>query len=397
MEPKKILIVNAAGAVGGDVAMFLLGLPFFDRRRYLFRVVSIPRGTVYEKLRAMENTSVSTMELGGKELSPSGRWARLQRGLAFLLAIVRISALVRRERIDVIYALDRTIATTICYLVALLSGRPLVLSAHISHYLSSNQLMRMIVRHAARVTVTSNNMYGQFRPYVRDESRLVTILNAINIGPYDMAISGDQVRADLQIGPTTPIVALAGRLSPFKGQPELIRAAAIVRRQHPDIQFLLVGSDHGDGYQATLERLIAAEQLGGVVRLLGFRNDLPAVFAAATICAMPSHEEPFGLVALEAMAMAKPVVATRAGGVPEFLVDGQMGILIEPRDVEGLARAILRLLDNPQLAREMGQRGRQQVEQHFSAPVYGAKIVAALDAVIAESRATPGKPAEQAR
>jgi glycosyltransferase involved in cell wall biosynthesis len=81
---------------------------------------------------------------------------------------------------------------------------------------------------------------------------------------------------------------------------------------------------------------------------------------------MPSWEEPFGLVALEGMAMRKPVVATRAGGVPEFVQDGQTGVLVPPRDPDALAEALLALIADPARARAIGARGRRHVEDAYT-------------------------------
>jgi glycosyltransferase involved in cell wall biosynthesis len=99
--------------------------------------------------------------------------------------------------------------------------------------------------------------------------------------------------------------------------------------------------------------------------------------ATANVVAMPSWEEPFSLVALEAVATAKPVVATRAGGVPEFVLGGETGLLIPPRDPQALAEALIKLIDNPQLACAMGQKGRLRVEKLFTAQRY-AKDVAQI-------------------
>jgi glycosyltransferase involved in cell wall biosynthesis len=229
-------------------------------------------------------------------------------------------------------------------------------------------------------------MKARFLPFVRDPERLVTILNAINLDRYTPGLTGNNVREEFGISPSTPVVVQAGRLVPWKGQDDLIRAAAIVRQHNPDVRFLIVGSENLPGYADLLKQMIAEYQVGEQVILTGYRSDLPNVFAASNICAMPSHEEPFGLVALEAMAMERPVIATRAGGVPEFLVPGEMGILIEPRDYQALANAILYLVNNPELAQTMGRNGRRHVAEYFNDRVYGQKIVATLDEVIEKRR-----------
>ncbi len=384
MSLKKVLVINAAGYMGGDVAVWLLGLPALDAERFRLYAVSIPRGKVYATLRSLPNVSITPMELGGKELHPAARFGKPIRALEAAIAVPRIVNLVKREKIDVIYSIDRTVSMAISYMVSLITGCPLVLNAQISHYLTTSILHRRVIKHAVRLTVSSENMRTNFLPYVDHPNKLVTIPNAITFDRYDPTLPGSKVRAEFGIAPDAPVVVLAGRLSPFKGQDDLIRAAEIILKERPDTYFLLAGSENVPGFQAYLENLIAEFQVGHRVKLIGHRTDLPNVIASANVSTMPSHEEPFGLVALEAMAMGKPVVATRAGGVPEFLVDGEMGLLIRPRDYEKLAWSILELINDPERARAMGIRGRQHVEQFYTEKTYGQKLANFLFDVVSD-------------
>lgn len=393
MTVRNVLYINAATYVGGDVAMILLGLPALDPGRFRLHVVSPPRGHVYAAFQAMPNAILTTMDLGGSEAAPPGRTGKLARAADTAAAIARIVQLVRRNKIDLIYTVDRTISLPLSYAVARLTGCPLVLSAHIGHYLHTSPVHRHIVRNAHSITVTSENMRQEFLPFARSHDQLVKIMNAIRVDRYDPSISGEAVRVELQIPPDAPVVLLAGRLNPFKGQDDLVRAAAVVLKQRPDTYFLIAGGENVPGHLALIEGLIAEHGVGHRVRCIGYRQDLPQLFATSDIATMPSHNEPFGLVALEAMAMGKPVVATRAGGVPEFLVDGEMGLLIPPRDSDALARAILTLLDDPARARAMGQRGRQHVLDHFNEEVYGKQIADFLYTV--RPRPSPGPLANQ--
>jgi glycosyltransferase involved in cell wall biosynthesis len=157
----------------------------------------------------------------------------------------------------------------------------------------------------------------------------------------------------------------------------LIKAAAIVLQQQPNTHFLIAGRG-SDALKQGLEDLIADLNIGHRARLVGYAPSIPELLSAANIVAMPSWEEPFGLVALEGMAMAKPVVSTRAGGVPEFVLDKQVGLLVPPRDPVELARAILQLIADPELAKSMGQAGRRQVEARYTASQYVNRVAAIL-------------------
>lgn len=377
MSGARLLLINAAGYVGGDTAMILLGLPYLAGEGFEIHAASVPRGAVYERLRATPRTTVYPLELGGRELHPAGpgRRASLRRLGESLAALPRLLSIARACRADLIYSGDRTVSMPLSYALSLLTGLPLVLNAQISHYLETSRLHRAVVRRAAKITVSSEHMRRRFLPYVDSPRRLARVPNAIDVSRYDPGRSGAALRAEFNIPAAAHVVVLAGRLSPWKGQEDLIRAAPSILAAQPDTYFLLAGIEDEAGERARLEQLIAGLGLGQRVLLLGYRQDVPALFAAADVVTMPSHEEPFGLVALEAMAMGKPVVATRAGGVPDFLVDGEMGYLIEPHDTAALARSILRLLGDPARAREMGALGRRHVEQGYDAPVYGQQLV----------------------
>jgi glycosyltransferase involved in cell wall biosynthesis len=159
-----------------------------------------------------------------------------------------------------------------------------------------------------------------------------------------------------------PVVMVA-RLSPEKDAETLVRAAALAVRQFPAFRLEIAG----DGACApALAQLIADLQLGEQVRLLGEVRDVPSLLRRASLFVLPSLSEGISLTVLEAMASGLPVVATRVGGTPEVVVDGQTGFLVAPSSPPDLARKMVQVLQQPQLGREMGKAGRQRVEQHFS-------------------------------
>jgi glycosyltransferase involved in cell wall biosynthesis len=373
----KILIVNACGSFGGDNRMLMLGLPFLTQNQFQIYCASIPRGDVYQMLKTLPNTVILPLELGGKELALPSHTGKVQRVKDVVHSIIQIAGLVRKEKIDAIYTLDRTISMGISYVVSLLTGCPLIFSAHIWHYLQTSRLHRMAIHHAACVTVTTKKMQEVFSPYVQDEKRIVVLPNAIQIKRFDLRLNQQRaaIRDEFGIPVENSVIALVGRLSPYKGQDDFIRAAEIIHQSCPNVTFLIVGSENVPGYREVLRSMIAARGLESQIRLIDHQDEIARIYACADIIAMPSHEEPFGLVALEAMAMEKPVVATRAGGVPEFLPDGEAGYLIEPHDFKALAKALRSLIQDPQKAHKMGQKGRKIVETAYAETFYGQRVV----------------------
>ena len=131
----------------------------------------------------------------------------------------------------------------------------------------------------------------------------------------------------------------------------------------------------GEGTRAAgIEADIAARGLRDKVRTLGFRQDVQDLLGLIDVFVHSSRKEPFGLGVLEAAAAGKPVVAFNDGGIPEIVVDGQTGFLVETGDRSALAAALLRLLGDGALARRMGEAGRERTAQHFRPDDAGARV-----------------------
>jgi glycosyltransferase involved in cell wall biosynthesis len=161
-----------------------------------------------------------------------------------------------------------------------------------------------------------------------------------------------------------PVTFIAtGRLAPVKNHPLLLRAFAHVARELPETRLLLVG----DGPQrAEIERLV--DQLGvrGAVSLLGFRSDVGRLLASADAYVLSSRYEGISMALLEAMQSGLPAVATRVGGIPETVVDGETGLLVAPDDEPALRQAMLRLARDPDLRLALGSRARELQAREFS-------------------------------
>lgn len=143
-----------------------------------------------------------------------------------------------------------------------------------------------------------------------------------------------------------------------KGCDTLVKAMAIVVRKIPDATLILVGPDWGDGDRVT--SLAKSLGIGGRVKYVGVVSEEEKVnqFAMADVCVLPSNIEPFGIVALEAMASGKPLVATNVGGLRELVRNGESGLLVPCRDEVKLAEGIVFLLKHGSVARQMGSKGR---------------------------------------
>jgi len=162
------------------------------------------------------------------------------------------------------------------------------------------------------------------------------------------------------------VVGSIGRLELRKGHDLLIQAMPELCMRVPSARLLIAGHDPR-GYGATLRRLIDRLGLEEKVRLVGFQNDVVSFLNALDVFAFASSSEGFGQVLVEAMAAAKPVVASKISPLTEIAVDGNTGLLVEPGDPTAFADAIMSLLKNPIERERMGLRGRERVKKFFTA------------------------------
>jgi glycosyltransferase involved in cell wall biosynthesis len=172
------------------------------------------------------------------------------------------------------------------------------------------------------------------------------------------------------------VVGNVARLAEQKGHRDLIAAAPAVLERHPDVRFAVAGDGE---LRAELEAL--ARPLGERFTFLGERDDVPDLLASFDVFAYPSRFEGLCLAVIEAQAAGVPVVATPVGGIVENVVDGKTGLLVPPRDPVALAGAIVRLLDDPELARALAERARPRVRERYTRQRMVERTLALYDSI----------------
>ncbi len=194
-------------------------------------------------------------------------------------------------------------------------------------------------------------------------------------------------RTEMGVPPDAPLIGAVGRLVPIKGLEYLLEAAALVVRRRPAAVFVLVG----DGpLRLALENRARALGLVRQVRFAGWRMDVEHVYGDLDVVVLPSLHEGTPVSVIEAMAAGRPVVATRVGGVPDLLQDGETGLLVPPRDPAALAAAILDLLEDPTLRARLGEAARGAAYPRFDVTRLAADTAAYYRGLLARR----GRPAE---
>jgi len=225
----------------------------------------------------------------------------------------------------------------------------------------SQQLLRVLARLADRVTAVAEPV----RSFLEDTvglpaSKLITIQNGVEIHRYEAAIPYD--RKEWNLKNSDVIIGCVARLSPEKGHTVLLRAFRKVISRHPQARLAVIG----DGEERErLQHLTADLNIGHFVRFLGLRVDVPEVLAACDIFTLPSIQEGFPMVILEALAAGKAVVASEVGAIPDVIRHGATGVLVPPGDVDALADALCLLIEEEGARQRLGHRGREFVREAY--------------------------------
>ncbi|MCX7018656.1 MAG: glycosyltransferase [bacterium] len=194
--------------------------------------------------------------------------------------------------------------------------------------------------------------------------RMRIVYNGLRTDKFQHTADAGSVRAGLGLRPDARVIGMVANLIPYKGHAEVVSAAKIIVDEFPDAVFIFVGRD--DGIGAALREQADKLGIGRSVVFAGERRDVADLLGAMDLLVCASHEEGFSNVLLESMASGLPVVATRVGGNPEAVEDGVTGVLVEPRQPRQLADAIARMLRDQAMARRMGAKGRERVNELFS-------------------------------
>lgn len=278
----------------------------------------------------------------------------------------RLAELVIREGIDIIHAhVGRD------YLVAALAARRagrarLVLTRH--HYLpiSKNAIYRWLLSDvSAVIAVSAAVRRSLIERLALPEERIHIIPNWVDASRFQ---AGDRqtVRAKYHLN-SKLVVACIGQIAPFKGQEEFLRAAHRVAGMRPDSQFLIVGDEADPKAPFTRQLKQTLETLGDGRRIsfTGYIEDIAELLAAVDVVVVPSWDEGFSIVTIEALAARCVVIASDVGGIRDIIKEGRTGMLVPPRDVNALANRLLWVLSDAPLRERLSDHGYRDVLARF--------------------------------
>jgi glycosyltransferase involved in cell wall biosynthesis len=242
----------------------------------------------------------------------------------------------------------------------------------------------LLLRLAAAVITNSRATAGRFARRTGAAGKVHVIPNGVNLARIRPGAPDAGLQRALGLGPEGPVIAFAGRLEHGKGPDLLLEAAVGVQRERRDAQWLFVGD--GPMRPALEARALAA---GLPAIFAARRQDLLPVLHLCAALVVPSRQEAFGRVVIEAMAAEVPVVATRVGGIPEVCLDGRTGLLVPPEDPAALAAAILATLGDADATRARVRAAAEDVRARFSLTDHARQVEQVYRALIRRAEQAP--------
>ena len=388
----RVLFVNPGCALGGAEHSLLLLLQGVRGRSIEPNVAVFGKGPFRDRLSAlgipMVDVALSrwTRAAGRYKLpgGPVGGAALMARSLP---AALRLAAAARRVGADIIHTNGMK-----AHLLGGLAGRLVQVPViwHLRDFPPGGWAGRTF-REAARrlpemILTPSEAVAASVR--LADRRRLRVVPDPVDLDRFHPGIPRDRIRRELGFGGEEPLIGMIGHLTPWKGHEVFLEIARAVAARIPDSRFVVVGGSiyetHGHaGYPEVLRQRTAALGLSDRVTFLGAREDVPDLLAALDVLVHPpTASEPFGRVLAEAMAVGRPVVVARCGGIPEVVEDGVTGFLVPSADVGAFTAAVVRLLEDPALCRRLGHDGRRRAEARFGIGAHAAGVLEVYRAVL---------------
>lgn len=366
--------------------------PCVDELRRAGIPVSVFAKKRLPKQHALQDSPVYTR---AKRVGPVGGALRAVRGLAtFALETVpaawRLRGILAEHRPDLVYVCNGFRGNADAIVAARLLGVPCVV--HAKGFDKFSWIERWLSRSVAGCVSMTRAIEDHCRRGGMRPGFFEVIYDGLDLDDFRARRPAAEVREELGIPAGSEVAGVVGNIQEWKGQRVLVEALGLLEKARPRLVVLLVGGVHrsGDEYAREVRALAEARGLAPRVIWTGARDDVPDVMNAMDIIVHTSTRgEPFGRVIIEGMAVGRPVVATRAGGVPEFVQDGVDAVLVEPGDATALAAVLDGLLGNEDERRRL-ERGARAAAERFALPAHVASMVAVFERALACGTTGPG-------
>ncbi len=303
----------------------------------------------------------------------------------WIRTILQLSKVIKQEKIKLVHSNAALRGSVFGVIAAKINRIPFIWHIHVFYSARFSDIILSFL--CDKIIVVARICKKRFF-WLGDSRKLIVNHNGVDLHKFEQAKNDGSLRTEFSISRDTSVVGSIGLLHPIKGQDIFLNAAKQVLSLFPETKFLIVGDDDTPRkeYRIKLEDLSKELGITDKVIFCGWRKNIPEVLAAMDIFILPSRIDHFPLVVLEAMAAAKPVIATRVGGVPELIENGVNGILVDVNDPGKLSAAISEFLQDKAKARKLADSGHKRVEDYFTVKANTSRV----EEVYAELLEKPG-------
>lgn len=354
-----ILYLNRVSEIGGAEISLLLLLERLDKALFNPIVVLPCPGPLVDRLTRL---GIETVLMPLNTLRRRNPWP-------YIRTVYQLVRLIKSREIDLVH-INIEFSYQYGAVAARLAGVPCV--GHIRNLWNKWNLWERLLSNPNVLIANSRAVAQNFQVHAWRQQRIEVIYNGVDLEVFDPAsVDGWRLRERLNILPKTFLIGVVGRIAPEKGQHVFLESLAMIVPAHPETHALIVGDariarvDGCEWYWEYLHERVTTLGLEERVTFTGFLEEVVHAYAALDVIVLPSVAEPFGRTLIEAMAMAKPVIATRAGGTVEVVEDGVTGLLVSSGDAEELASVISQFANDKSMAMRMGEKGRERVKRLF--------------------------------
>ncbi len=368
-----VLFVDVRDSIGGDSTVLLGILRGLNLDRFAPVVACHHKGALYDEIKSIPGLSIIPLNFGTRDsqAARAGLAGKVVAAISLaqsVLCALRLMWLIKRRGINVIHTNNTVRAVLITNLISRLTGVPYIYHAHSA--LHDHPVQRKGAREADCLLANSEYTATTYASAGVIAERCTVIYNGVDTEEFTPEYQSAKLRTELNIDKNVALVGLIGRLTPSKGQEELVKAAPSVVAAVPNVKFLFVGDDsifdNNQGYADRLKAMIRERGLEDRFIFTGFRRDLRDIYAALDVVLMPSNApEGLGMVAIEGMAMGRPVITSDAGALPE-VTKGGSGVSVPAGNYQALGEALINVLTDSKIAENLAVQGRKKVEQVFS-------------------------------